>query len=206
MGTWLSLLPNSQRRFGIGCAVAAVLFSVLVARPAVAGECAGVTMPESVVADGVILRLNGLGLREATLLKVDVYVAGLYLPATARDGKQILAANTPRQMRLQMLRDVSAADMAANIEAGFRRAARGAFARHAATLQRLIALVPPLSAGDGFTLTHLPGRGVRVEHGTTRLGTLPGAEFARTLFAIWLGDPPLSAPLKAGLLGAPCGA
>jgi hypothetical protein len=32
---------------------------------------------------------------------------------------------------------------------------------------------------------------------------LPDAEFARILFAISLGEAPLSAKLKAGLLGAP---
>jgi long-chain acyl-CoA synthetase len=187
-------------------ALALVAVSLLSAEgPARAAACGGVTMPPSVSADGITLHLNGLGLREATLLHLDVYVAGLYLPAAERDARRILASDAPRQVRLQLLRDVSAADMAANVEAGFRRAAGAAFPRNAETLQRLVGLIPPLAKGDRFALTYLPGSGVRVEHGASLLGTLPGAEFARILFAIWLGEPPVSAPLKAGLLGAPCG-
>jgi hypothetical protein len=181
-----------------------VLFS-LFESSATAGECAGVTMPERVVADGVLLRLNGLGLREATLLGIDVYVAALYLPAREQSAQRILAVDTPRQMRLRLLRQVAKAEMAANIERGFRRAAGDAFAEHAVALAQLIALIPALSPGDSFSLTSVPGLGVRLEHGSSVLGTVRGSEFARILFSIWLGDPPLSAPLKAGLLGAECG-
>lgn len=186
-----------------GRALALIAIAIL-AGSSRAAECAGTSLPDSVLADGVVLRLNGVGLREATPLRIDVYVAGLYLTAPERDARRILAKDTPRQMRLQLLRSVSPRDMASNIEAGFRRAARGSFARYRDSLRRLIAAIPPLAAGDRFVLTHLPGRGLRVEHGERLLATLPDADFARTLFAIWIGDPPLSAPLKAGLLGAPC--
>jgi len=45
----------------------------------VAGELAGVTFPDQISVDSRTLLLNGMGLREATILKVDVYVAALYL-------------------------------------------------------------------------------------------------------------------------------
>jgi hypothetical protein len=97
--------------------------------------------------------------------------------------------------------------MASNIEASFRRAAGASLPRQAESLRRLIAMIPPLREGDSFALTFVPGSGVRIEHGARLLGSLPGDEFARTLFAIWLGEPPLSARLKAGLLGERrCGA
>ena len=53
--------------------------------PACAAELAGVVMPEQVTVDGKTLVLNGLGLREATFLRVDVYVAGLYLEEKSQD-------------------------------------------------------------------------------------------------------------------------
>jgi len=183
------------------------MLGVLVAgRSAMAGQCAGVTVPEHVTVDGIALQLNGVGLREATLLKIDVYVAALYLPHVERDAQRILALDAPRQIRLELLRAVSQADMAANIEAGFRRAAGGGFAQHATKLAQLTALIPPLAAGDTFTLTSLPARGVELRRGSQVLGAIAGAEFARCLFAIWLGEPPLSPTLKAGLLGGGCAA
>jgi len=36
-------------------------------------------------------------------------------------------------------------------------------------------------------------------------GTIAGDDFARALFAIWLGARPPNAELKTGLLGGPCG-
>ncbi len=52
---------------------------ILIASTAFAAELAGVRMSDQVTVDGRTLSLNGLGLREATAFKVDVYVAGLYL-------------------------------------------------------------------------------------------------------------------------------
>jgi hypothetical protein len=40
-------------------------------------ECKGVTFPEQVQVEGSNLTLNGLGLRQATALKVNVYAAAL---------------------------------------------------------------------------------------------------------------------------------
>ena len=38
-------------------------------------ECAGVTVPDQSLVEGTTLALNGLGLRQATVFKVNVYVA-----------------------------------------------------------------------------------------------------------------------------------
>ena len=47
-------------------------------------ECKGVTFPEQARVDGTTLTLNGLGLRQATMLKVNVYVAALYVAPAAK--------------------------------------------------------------------------------------------------------------------------
>lgn len=49
------------------------------ANPAAAGTKAGVTMRDTVTVANKQLVLNGMGLREATFLNIDVYVAGLYV-------------------------------------------------------------------------------------------------------------------------------
>src|SRR5687768_3500332 len=78
----------------------------LSAGPASAGQCAGVTLPEQVSIEGKPLVLNGMGLREATVLAIDVYVAGLYLERRSKDGKAIAASEQLKQMRLSLLRAV----------------------------------------------------------------------------------------------------
>jgi len=57
------------------CSLLFVLVSVLTAfglGVAHGKECQGVTFPEQAQVDGSTLRLNGLGLRQATFLKVNV--------------------------------------------------------------------------------------------------------------------------------------
>ena len=54
--------------------------------------CNNVSFPDQVQVDGTTLSLNGLGLRQATMLKVNVYIAALYVPKTSTDAGAILSA------------------------------------------------------------------------------------------------------------------
>ena len=60
------------------------LLALAVANAAHARECRGVDFPEQIQVHDTNLTLNGLGIRKATFLKVNVYVAALYVaqPAT----------------------------------------------------------------------------------------------------------------------------
>ena len=55
--------------------------------------------------------------------------------------------------------------------------------------------------GDTLAFTQIPGRGIVVEVRGQAKGTLAGAEFARALWGIWLGERPPNPELKKGLLG-----
>ena len=74
-------------------------------------ECKSVSFPEQVQSEDGTLTLNGLGLRQATFLKVDVYVAALYLARTFTDADAILESNTPKELTLHFVRDVGRADL-----------------------------------------------------------------------------------------------
>ena len=67
------------------------LTTALGAGAALGKECKGVSFPDQSGA----LKLNGLGLRQATFLKVDVYVAALYVAQPSGDANAILKANAP---------------------------------------------------------------------------------------------------------------
>lgn len=63
-----------------------------------ARECAGFSLSEELRSEGAMLKLNGLELREATIFKVDVYVAALYVTQTSRDAGPVLNSNTPKEL------------------------------------------------------------------------------------------------------------
>ena len=54
--------------------------------------------------DVTTLTLNGMGIREATVFNVDVYVAGLYLPEASNDGNAIVQANGLKRIVLHFVR------------------------------------------------------------------------------------------------------
>lgn len=168
-----------------------------------AKECKGVNFPDQVQVDGAALALNGLGLRQATMLKVSVYVGALYVPKTSNDANALLAA-VPKELVLQFVRDVGADDLRKGWSEGFEKNAKA----EAAALKDRIAMfngwMADMKSGQRITLVHKPGAGVDVNVNGAAKGTIKGDDFAKALFAIWLGDPP-NPEIKAGLLGGACG-
>ena len=167
--------------------------------------CAGVNLPDTLTVDGKQLLLNGLGLREATLLKIDVYVAGLYLEQRSSDAAKIIEQENTKSVRLSLVRDVSRSDLADQMGSNFRHSAGKDYDKLKARFDRMAGWLPDLKKGDTFTVIYRPGTGLEVLHGSKSLGTIAGADYARTIFSIWLGDKPPNQALKDGLLGGKCG-
>jgi hypothetical protein len=79
----------------------------LLAGSASAREVEGVEVAESIPLGGTELRLNGAGVRRATIFNVKVYVGALYLATPARDPEAIVRSDEPKRVRMRFLRDVS---------------------------------------------------------------------------------------------------
>lgn len=62
-------------------------------------ECAEVRFPDQLQLEGSTLALNGLGLRQATMLKVRVYVAAMYTAQATSDPNAILRIEEPQAAR-----------------------------------------------------------------------------------------------------------
>ena len=84
-------------------------------------ECKGVNFPEQMQVDGNSLVLNGIGLRQATMFKVNVYVAALYMGKTSTEPNTILDSTVPKELILQFVRDVGVADLSKGWNEGFER-------------------------------------------------------------------------------------
>lgn len=167
-------------------------------------ECQGVNFPEQTQVQASSLTLNGLGLRQATMLKVNVYVAALYLAQKSTDANAILASNTPKQLVLQFVRDVDNADLKKGWDEGFANNAKAQVPALKERIEQFKSWMANMKSGQQLTLTHKPGAGIEVNVQGKVQGTIAGDDFARTLFAIWLGPQPPNSGLKAGLLGGTC--
>lgn len=60
---------------------------------------------------------------------------------------------------------------------------------------------PDIKAGDQIAVTYTPGVGSTVEVNGAIKGVVPGEDFGRSFFAIWVGENPVDERAKRQLLG-----
>jgi hypothetical protein len=169
--------------------------------PAASAQLAGVALPDQVTVEGKTLLLNGLGLREATFLRVDVYVAGLYLEEKSQDADEILRTDGPRRLTMRFVRAVGKEDQVKHWNEGFEKNAGKDLAALKERIRTLDSWMVDVGSGDTLVVTYLPEKGTAIEIKGKTVGTIPGADFGRAVFSLWLGPEPPNSGLKDGLLG-----
>lgn len=181
----------------------ALSLAAVTAWPAMAAECNGVEMPESLTLGDQAMTLNGMGLRKATMLKVKVYVAGLYLAGKTADPSAIITDDQPRHLVLHFLRGVGVKDIRKAWQEGFEKNAADKLGSLQDRIDVMQSHMTDFESGDSLTFSYLPEKGTGILVNDKERGTVEGADFASALIAIWLGDPP-NKDLKEGLLGGKC--
>jgi hypothetical protein len=164
-----------------------------------AGELAGARLPDTLMAGGKTVKLNGLGLRKKSVFKV--YVGGLYLESPSKDAEAILAVDQAKAIRLSFLRDLTKAQLVDAFREDFEANARDKAGQKAA-FERMLALISNVKEGDTLTFRYAPGKGTTLEIGDAKLGVFEGKGFAAAVFSIWLGKKPPTEELKKGMLGS----
>ena len=59
----------------------------------------------------------------------------------------------------------------------------------------------PIKKNDIFVLSYIPEAGVLVHKNSVKKGLIPGKEFKRALFGIWLDDSSVDSSLRSAMLG-----
>lgn len=174
----------------------ALLFALLA--PAQARTLAGVDLPDTVVVDGATLRLNGMGLRAATALRVKAYVGGLYLEQPSSDAATVIDSHQPKRVTMKFLRNIDRQRLTGGWAESLRKV-RGKATEH--SIAEFTSLIPDVKTGDTMSFTWRPGVGLEVAMDEKVRGTVPGDDFARALFTVWFGPEPGDENLKRGMLG-----
>ncbi len=177
-----------------------LLVALILTGPIFAAELEGVTMPDNKDVAGESLVLNGLGLREATFMKVDVYVAGMYLRAKSTDADAIIMEDAPKRIQLKFVRKVKAKQMSTAWTEGFEH-----FAGYDAIkgkVETLNGWMVAIADGDTMAFTYEPGKGTTISINGKDSGTIEGVDFMQGLWHIYLGPEPPNEGLKEGMLGS----
>ncbi|MEY2562762.1 MAG: hypothetical protein QOH88_955 [Verrucomicrobiota bacterium] len=169
------------------------------AKHAAAAEISGVKLPDQVTLEGKTLKLNGAGLRQATILRFNVYAAGLYLENSSSDGESIANSEQLKSIELVFMRDVSASQMAEAFQEGFEKNCIADCGRFKGDIGKLQGLMKDLKKGDSMAF-HFSSGGVTVMIRGQKMGTVGDKAFGQQLIRCWIGKNPPNAGLKDGML------
>ncbi|APW42484.1 hypothetical protein RS694_08010 [Rhodoferax saidenbachensis] len=152
------------------------------------------------------LRLNGMGMRK--LLFIDVYAAGLYLAGKTDTPGGVAALGGPKRLQLRMLHSASPDDFIEALLPGIRRntspVQQAALVERLAQLERNIRVIGRTAAGDVIDFDYLPEVGTVLSvNGQVRGAAIVGVDFYAAVLSIFVGERPVDAGLKKGLLGLP---
>jgi hypothetical protein len=173
--------------------------ATLVLAPAVAfgGTREGVKMKDKVKVGGKKLVLNGMGIRQATVFNVNVYVAGLYLEAKTRDANDVVA-DKAKHIELHFVRDVDLDDLQDAFTEGFEKNGGSSLGEKVKALNGMMA---DMEDGQRMSLSYVPGKGTTVKVKGKKKGVVEGADFAKVLFTIFVGPKAPNRLLRDGMLG-----
>jgi hypothetical protein len=181
-------------------ALAIALCLTFVAHSADAKKKGGVTMPDSKTIAGKKVVLNGMGIREATVFNVDVYVAGLYLESKSKDYKAIINSKQVKQIHLKFVRDVDRSDITDAWKKSFRKNSGKNYKDIKAHVAKLNSWMSKIKEGQTLTFTVVPGKGTTINVNGKDKGTINDVYFGRVMVSVFIGKAPNSG-LKKGLLG-----
>jgi hypothetical protein len=181
------------------CLVCSIMVAVA-ADSALAAEISGVKLPDQVTVGGKSLKLNGAGLRQATILKFNAYAAGLYLENPGHDADAVANSDQLKAIEIMFMRDVSAKQMMDAFGEGFDKNCVAGCAELKPHIGKLQGLMKDMKKGDSMGY-HFTAEGVEVMIRGQKVGKVGDKAFSHQLIRCWIGKNPPNPELKSGLLG-----
>ena len=147
---------------------------------------------------------TGVGLREKTLLKVDVYTIVSYVAAgtTLADDKgvSLLTVDAPKQLRMDLRRGFSREKLIKSFQEVIEKNYddTSAFAAEMETFFGYF--VNDAQENDVLIFTYAPGQGLTTNLNGEEKGVIANFSFTQALWTVWFGEKPANGGLKKALL------
>ncbi len=182
-----------------------VLAAAVAAMPAMAAvQVKSAKFEDTLQVGNQSLVLNGAGVRVKII--VDVYAAGLYLPAKVKSEAKAINTAGAKSMQIVLLRELTGEKFAEAMIDGFKANNTDAdvakFQPKLDQLRNLMLTFGTVKEGTTIHMTSVPGAGLRVLVNGQQKGTEnTGDDFYQAMLKIWLGAKPVDSDLKSALLG-----
>lgn len=160
-----------------------------------------VKVPVSLPVGETNLVLNGAGLREKFF--VDLYVLALYVKNKSSDALKLMHANEPMAIRMHIVSGfVTSERMESVTDEGFIRSTDGNVAPLQSRINQFKAVFDnKMSKGDVFDFIYEPEKGTQVFRNNSLAITIPGLDFKKAFFGIWLYKKPTDSDIQDKLMG-----
>jgi hypothetical protein len=164
----------------------------------------GITLPRTIEFEGKDLQLNGFGSRSK--LWTEVYIQALYISVLSDNADEILNSDSTMGIRLQITSSlVTSKKLSKSLQKGIIKSIGeenlSKFTSQLDLLEKLLNR-ENTNNGDNFNLIYTPlDKSIWVYKNNTLEGKIPGLEFKKAFFGIWLGQNPVDEELKNRLLG-----
>ncbi|MCB9748062.1 MAG: chalcone isomerase family protein [Candidatus Omnitrophica bacterium] len=148
--------------------------------------------------DGAVeMNLQGIGSKSVLFMKA--FVAAFYIEEGMAENPM---ANIPKHLEVEYFVRIPAKKLN---NYTVERMAENISQEEMAALNKEIELMGQyfvdLAPGDRFALTYIPDLGTKFTHNDQLVGVVQGAQFAKALFSVWIGEKPFDERLKNQILG-----
>ena len=159
----------------------------------------GIKLPDEWEKDGIVLKLNGAGLRKKMIIKV--YAAGLYLMNEISDSNEIINLDEPMAIKMHFIyKNVSKEKLIDAWKVGFTKFEdKNDIALEISKFNSFF--THDAKKGDIYDFIYIPRKGVDVFYNNEFVGTVGGFTFKKALFSIWLAESTTLPKLRKALLG-----
>lgn len=176
----------------------AIAMAVTPSVASVSVDVNGANFSRTIDAKNQRLHLHGTGLL-TYMVFIKAYAGALYLPESVPSDNVLKPV--AKQLVLEYFHNIKGEDFA---KATRIKITDNVTAAQANDLQpridKLADLYRDVKPGDRYALTYTPERGTTLSLNGESLGSIPGDDFARALFAIWLGENPIDQKFREQLL------
>jgi len=158
-----------------------------------------VRFSRTVTVDNQQLQLQGASLLKYMVF-IKAYAGALYLPESASSDDAL--EPVAKRLELSYYHSIRGEDFAKATRVKIRANVDPTEAeRLEPRIERLAEMYRDVRPGDRYALTYVPGKGTQLSLNGEDLGSIPGDDFARAVFSIWLGANPIDKNFRDRLLG-----
>jgi hypothetical protein len=158
-------------------------------------------IPSSMEYQGSKLVLNGHGSRVKFFMKV--YENSLYLLSSSSNAEEIINKDEVMAIRIDVTSSLVTSDaMKKALNEGLEKSTGNNTGPIMKEIDQLTSTFnSDVAKGDFYEFIYLPGAGTNVLKNSEYIDTIPGIEFKKAFFGIWISNNPIQKNLKKSMLG-----